>query len=318
MTSARTTAATTPAGTAPVTDLRDERSGGALSAPVEEAVAAAEAAAAAAGLQLRCLSALADLQAVQRLYEQIWRPAGTSAPVTTELLRALGKAGSYVGGAFSGTELVGACIGFFGAPASAAMHSHIAGVSARARGRNVGFALKLHQRAWALLRGIEEVSWTFDPLVARNAYFNIGKLAADPVEYLPNFYGAMNDGINAGDDTDRLLVSWRLDSAQVADACCGRHRLVEPALLRAGGQALVVSPSGGPLAAPRPDTRTLLVAVPPDIERMRSADPALARSWRAALRDVLGGLLAEGARVRGFDRGGWYVVDSKPDREEEQ
>jgi predicted GNAT superfamily acetyltransferase len=51
---------------------------------------------------------------------------------------------------------------------------------------------------------------------------------------------------------------------------------------------------------------------------MRSAEPALARSWRAALRDVLGGLLAEGARVRGFDRGGWYVVDSKPDREEEQ
>jgi predicted GNAT superfamily acetyltransferase len=80
----------------------------------------------------------------------------------------------------------------------------------------------------------------------------------------------------------------------------------------------VVAPSGGPLAAPQPGARTLLVAVPPDIERMRSAEPALARSWRAALRDVLGGLLAEGARVRGFDRGGWYVVDSKPDREEEQ
>jgi predicted GNAT superfamily acetyltransferase len=310
--------ADTTARTTPATDLREDRPDGALPALAEEAVGAAEAAAAAAGLQVRSLSALADLRAVQRLYEQIWRPAGTSAPVTTELLRALGKAGSYVGGAFSGTELVGTCIGFFGAPDSAAMHSHIAGVSPRARGRSTGFALKAHQRAWALLRGIREISWTFDPLVARNAYFNIGKLAAAPAEYLPNFYGPMNDGINAGDDTDRLLVSWRLDSAPVAAACGGRHRQVEPGALRDGVPALVVAPSGAPHPAPRPGARTLLVAVPPDIERMRSADPGLARAWRTALRDVLGGLLADGARVRGFDRGGWYVVDTVPDREEEQ
>jgi len=310
MTSAETTAPAVPA-----TDLAG-RPGAVRSPSAREAVAAAEAVARTGGLQVRVLDALPDLDAVQRLYDEIWRPGGTNSPVTTELLRALGKAGSYVGGAFDHGELVGACIGFFGAPASGSLHSHIAGVSPRVQGRSVGFALKAHQRAWALLQGIREISWTFDPLIARNAYFNLAKLAADPADYLPNFYGRMNDGINGADDTDRLLVSWRLDAEAVSAACAGRHRAVPAAVLRAASPALAVAPSGAPLLAPRVTTRTVLVGVPPDIEGMRVSDPALASAWRAALRDVLGGLLAEGARVRGFDRAGWYVVDRQVEDEE--
>ena len=84
-------------------------------------------------------------------------------------------------------------------------------LSANSR-RNVGYALKLHQRAWALQRGIATITWTFDPLVRRNAYFNLAKLGVRATRYLPNFYGAMQDPINAGDDTDRLLVDWDLAS----------------------------------------------------------------------------------------------------------
>jgi predicted GNAT superfamily acetyltransferase len=299
----------------PATDLGAGPPLGGLPPATVDAVDAAEAVAGAAGLRVRSLVALPELEAVQRLYERIWRPAGTSAPVTTELLRALSKAGSYVGGAFDGPELVGACIGFFGTPSSVSLHSHIAGVAPRAQGRNVGFALKVHQRAWALLQGIREIAWTFDPLIARNAYFNVAKLAADPVEYLPNFYGRMNDGINGTDETDRLLVSWRLDAVAVAEAGRGRHRLVPPAVLRGAPAALAVSASGAPVPASHPRARTVLVAVPADIEALRLTDPALATAWRAALRDVLGGLLADGARVRGFDRAGAYVVE-RPDMSE--
>src|SRR5699024_8773798 len=106
-------------------------------------------------------------------YDRIWRPDPANPPVTTELLRALTKAGNYVTGAYDGAELIGACVGFFGEPAGAALHSHIAGVTGAARGRHVGFALKLHQRAWALRRGVREIAWTFDPLIRRNAYFNL-------------------------------------------------------------------------------------------------------------------------------------------------
>ncbi|MGW7077805.1 GNAT family N-acetyltransferase [Streptomyces sp. NPDC054866] len=271
------------------------------------AVAAAESAARTAGVSVCQLTELAHLKAVRNLYEGIWRPDGKTPPVTTELLRALTKAGSYVGGAFDGGELVGACVGFFAPPADKALHSHIAGVAAGMRGRNVGYALKLHQRAWALQHQVTEISWTFDPLVRRNAYFNIGKLAAAPTEYLPDFYGRMNDGINGSDETDRLLVTWRLTAPEVALACAGQR----PAPLTEGAvTGLDVSPHDGPVPGTL-DGPTVLVAVPGDIEKLRATDPARAAAWRSALRDVLGGLLADGARITGFDRAGRYVVERK-------
>jgi predicted GNAT superfamily acetyltransferase len=267
------------------------------------------AAAEAAGVQVRELSELVELDAVYRLYDSIWRPDPKNPPVTTELLRALTKAGNYVGGAYDGDELIGACVGFFEAPAEGAMHSHVAGVSGAARGRNVGFALKLHQRAWALRRGVTAISWTFDPLVRRNAYFNVVKLGARPTEYLTNFYGLMEDGINNGDDTDRLLVRWRLDTPEVAAAAGRRSAPVDVERLPSATVALGRSDDGRPLAGKTADGGTVLVAVPADIEGLRSTDPSAAKEWRAAMREVLGDLLAGGARVTGFDRTGWYVLE---------
>jgi predicted GNAT superfamily acetyltransferase len=314
---------------------------------------ASGAAAASAGVQVRMLTELSELDGVYHLYDSIWRPDPKNPPVTTELLRALTKAGNYVSGAYDGDELVGACVGFFSAPAEVAMHSHVAGVSTAARGRNVGFALKLHQRAWALQRGITAISWTFDPLIRRNAYFNLVKLAGHPTEYLTNFYGGMHDSINNGDDTDRLLVRWDLETASVTAAATGHptalsvenlpettialgrtpddHPLADPAAagppavaaavapgseggLEAGakaaaaGQATPGAP-GLPAVPGLPARKTVLVAVPADIERLRQTDPAAAKAWRAALREVLGGLLTDGARVVGFDRTGWYVLE---------
>ncbi|TDU82363.1 putative GNAT superfamily acetyltransferase [Kribbella voronezhensis] len=273
---------------------------------VEDATRDSLAAAASAGVRVRELSELAELDEVYRLYDSIWRPDPKNPPVTTELLRALTKAGNYVGGAYDGDELLGACVGFFGAPAEVAMHSHVAGVSGAARGRNVGFALKLHQRAWALQRGVTAISWTFDPLVRRNAYFNLVKLAAVPTEYLTNFYGLMEDGINSGDDTDRLLVRWQLDAPEVAAAAARRPRAITlPAATIALGRTADERPSAGRSG----DGGTVLVAVPTDVEGLRTTDPAAAKDWRAAVREVLGGLLADGARVTGFDRAGWYVLE---------
>ncbi|MGW6928987.1 GNAT family N-acetyltransferase [Lentzea sp. NPDC054927] len=253
---------------------------------------------------VRQLVAIDELVATQQLYESIWRPNGNTPPVTAELLRAMTKAGSYVAGAFDGSDLIGACIGFCSPPALGTLHSHIAGVAAGARGRNVGYALKLDQRAWALERGLNEVTWTFDPLVRRNAYFNLGKLGADATEYLPDFYGHMHDDINGGGESDRLLISWRVSAPDVVAACSGRPRVVAAR----GAVALGISDDGMPLRGVATG-QTVLVAVPPDIETLRATNPAAASEWRYAVRDVLGGLLAAGARVTGFDRSGWYVVE---------
>ena len=267
------------------------------------AVLAADAAARAAGVHVREVSALNELDAIVRLYDRIWK-RDKNPPLTTELLRAFSKAGNYVAAAFADGEVVGACVGFFAAPAHEALHSHIAGVSPDVRGRRVGFALKLHQRAWALLRGTALIAWTFDPLVSRNAYFNLAKLGAQPVEYLPNFYGEMRDGINGGDDSDRLLVHWPLGAPEVVAACAGEP--VRPAVEDARA-LLTVSELGGPVSRPAGGDNALL-AVPEDIEALRANDPGLAKEWRVAVRDALTAILAEGGRVVGFARPGGYVV----------
>jgi len=276
-----------------------------MSRVIAAALEAAGSAARAARVLVRPVSSLAELTTLDRMLAGIWQEDATDVLLTTELLRALAKSGNYVAGAFDGGTLVGAAVAFFAAPGERELHSHIAGVSAGAAGRSVGFALKQHQRAWALQRGISTISWTFDPLVARNAYFNMAKLGAVPTEYLPNFYGAMHDRINGDDDSDRLLVRWELAAPAVVSTSAGKPlRCVRPPTSTV---ALRRSPSGGPLPGSFRG-QTLLVAVPPDIEALRRSAPGAAKGWRVALRDTLSALLAERLRFTGFDREGWYVL----------
>jgi len=268
----------------------------------------------AAGVHVVEITDAGDFEAMYRLFDGIWRPDPQNQPVTAVLLRALGKADNYVAGAFDGRELVGACVGFFGPPVHATMHSHITGVSRTTARRAVGFALKTHQRSWAMRRGLKTISWTFDPLVSRNAYFNLAKLAATPTEYLTNFYGGMNDGVNGSDDSDRLLVVWDLNAPPVHAACAGRPAI--RAVPAESADAAVIGLGRSPDGQPVPGTlhgATVLVAVPPDIETLRSTDPASAHAWRVAVREAFTTLLAGGWRVAGFDRAGWYVLTDTED-----
>ena len=271
----------------------------------------ASAAAERSGVQVVELTDLDDLREVQALFEGIWHPAPGNPPVTVELMRALSKAGNPLTGAYADGQLIGACVGFFAAPSGTALHSHVTGVAPSAQRRSVGRTLKLHQRAWALDRGITTITWTFDPLVRRNAWFNLGRLAATPVEYLPDFYGAMEDTINGADQSDRLLTAWALDSAPVVRAVAGEPLTVDLGALRAAGAVAVVSagPDERPVLRPGTPGVPWLVAVPADVEGMRGRDAALAAEWRVAVRTALAGALATGGRVRGFAREGWYVVD---------
>lgn len=228
--------------------------------------------------EVRLLTTLPELGAVDEMFTSVW---GAGTPVIgLEILRALSHAGGYVAGAYRGGELVGASVGFVGQrDGRVSLHSHATGVSPRARGLHLGRALKMHQRAWSLEHGIRLVTWTFDPLVRRNAWFNIARLGATPAEYLVDFYGPMADAINAGDPSDRLLMVWDLESALPAlDVGTDAHRIV---------------------------------ATPEDIEMLRSVDPAEATRWRLRLREELRGPVAAGDVV-GFTRGGGYVLRNRP------
>jgi predicted GNAT superfamily acetyltransferase len=276
---------------------------------------AAARAAKAAGVVVRPLETLAELEAAIAVFDEIWEIDTGNTSIRLDLLRALTKAGNYASGAFDAAsgKVLGACVGFFGPPAEAELHSHIAGVVPAGLRRSVGFALKVHQRAWCLRRGVRVIAWTYDPLIRRNAYFNLVKLGARPAEYLRNFYGAMDDAINSGTETDRMLVHWDLLSPLATAASAGRPGPASLAAERARGAVVALSESDrGPVSglpvAGGSGSRRFLVGVPADIEAMRLAAPGLAASWRTALRDVLAPLMAAGARVTGFDRSGWYVV----------
>jgi predicted GNAT superfamily acetyltransferase len=190
------------------------------------------------------------------------------------------------------------------------MHSHILGVASESQVAGIGVELKRHQRHWCLERGLKVVEWTTDPLVRRNVYFNLAKLGAEAREYLVNFYGVMADGINAGEESDRLLISWQLDSAQAEAAAEGLSPALDvDELLRGGAVALLtVGAAGEPVAGPATSSRVLICQVPEDIVSLRRTSPPIARSWRLALRRSLSGAMKAGYRVTGATRTGWYVL----------
>ena len=273
----------------------------------EGATQQAAAAAAASQVEIRTLHAVDELRGVIELFDQVWSTSGTP-PIGLEHLIALAHAGSYVGGAYDGDELLGASVAFLATPIGEVLHSDVTGVVERARDRRLGFAIKLHQRAWALDNGLSRITWTFDPLIRRNAYFNLVKLGASVSAYLVDFYGDMPDPINAGQGSDRLLASWQLTDPVVDAACGGRPRTPPRAI---GAPLLIAGADQEPVIAGAEVVDDLFVrlAVPADIEGLRQTDPDLARSWRQVVRDSLGRELMTGGRVAGFDPESGYLVE---------
>ncbi|KWT56568.1 hypothetical protein ADL21_39220, partial [Streptomyces albus subsp. albus] len=258
------------------------------------------------GATVRELHLMEDFEAVSLLYADIWGSEPGDSPISGEIMRALSHAGNYVAGAYEGGRLVGASVAFLGEPIGTSLHSHITGA---VMGRGVGLALKLHQRQWALARRLTRITWTYDPLIRRNAYFNLVKLGARPEEYLTSFYGAMDDAINGGDESDRVLAAWYLTeptppgtptrARTVPSPPAPAPSALEVTELPTGAVHRVLNPEGRPEIV-KTDAETVLIDLPDDIEALRRTDPGFARAWRLAVREALGDLLTEGARVVGL------------------
>ena len=189
-------------------------------------------------------------------------------------------------------------IGFvFGFPAYAESqlwhHSHMLAVRPEARGMGVAEALKRHQRARVLAQGLTRMTWTFDPLVTRNARFNLGKLGARAVSYHPEWY--VSEDIPA----DRLMIAWDLTRETAA------HPAPKPE-----GEA-VLERSGDEPGTPtlHSSAPRLLVEAPANAADL----PVATRlAWRLTLREVLGHYLGRGYAVTDLARDGervWYLLE---------
>jgi predicted GNAT superfamily acetyltransferase len=243
------------------------------------------------------------LRDVEALLIAIWGMSPHGAPIPFDLLRSISHAGCNVSAAYSQSgQLCGAAVGIV-SPGGRSTYSLIAGVLPGTGDKGVGFALKQHQRAWSLARGIDTMTWTFDPLVSRNARFNLTKLGAHASEYARNFYGEMQDEINANDESDRLVAVWPLSSQRSTDAGLGIQAELElpPAHL-----ANVLDHGPDSLPVLLESDGTLWCRAPKDIVALRSSNPDAAAQWRVLLREIFESAFASGRRASGVTRGGWY------------
>lgn len=237
---------------------------------------------------VRLAHTLADMRTLLTVADEVWGPPAGDM-VSADFLMALAHTGGYAALAeIPGIEgPVGASFGFLARHSGElTLHSHITGVRPDHQHSGIGLILKQHQRTWALEHDLQIITWTFDPLVRRNGWFNLHRLGAMADDYYVNFYGPLGDSINGTDETDRLLARWELNSDRAVAA-------LERAL---------------PPVTPGPTDR--LIDIPDDILALRRNDPESARVWRLGLRNELQGAFGD-QQIVGLTADGSYVLRSR-------
>ena len=200
--------------------------------------------------------------------------------ITANLMQAMIHSGSYLSGAFIDNQIVGTAFAFPATNGGLHLHSHMTAVLPEFRDKGVGYALKIDQWNWAKKKNYSHLSWTFDPLVRRNAKLNIAKLGVDISAYHPNFYGDMPDALNAGDESDRLMVSWSTD---------------------------INAPKARELIT-KPEIADILIEIPEDIVAIRSKNQSESMKWRRQVREQFLAAFEKNGKVVGFSANNEYVV----------
>ena len=230
-------------------------------------------------IQVRRLETLVDQTLGRQIFDQTWAmDSGTE--ITPNLLQAMVHSGAYLSGAFIGDKCVGAAFAFPATTEGLHLHSHMTAVLDNYRDQGIGYALKINQWQWAKNNSYKEITWTFDPLVARNAKLNLIKLGVDISAYYPNFYGDMPDALNAGDESDRVMASWKV----------------------AGDEPVAKS------VITNPDKADTLIKIPEDIVTIRSEDISKNLKWRHKVREEFMRAFEKGGKVVGFSANNEYVV----------
>lgn len=204
-------------------------------------------------------------------------------------------------GAFDGRRMVGFALMMPGtAKGKAYLYSHQTGVIPEYRSSGVGYLLKQKQREAALELGVGMIAWTFDPIIALNAYFNMRKLGTIARNYHVDYYGKMRDSINYGWPTDRVLAEWYVEPQ-------AQSKLAGLTKIRKDAHPVLKTDGAEPhprcldweidLKAPQ-----ALVRIPGDIVALKQADPSEAMRWRQATREVFSSYFRSGYSAVSIDR----------------
>jgi predicted GNAT superfamily acetyltransferase len=247
---------------------------------------------------IKLLESPEDMTLVEDLQRAVWPGSETDVVPAHIFITAIHNGGMVIG-AFLEGELIGFVFGFpgldFTPDGPRPKHcSHMMGIRPGQRDSGVGFALKRAQ--WQMVRkqGIDHITWTYDPLLSRNAYLNISKLGAVCNTYRRSEYGDMRDGLNAGLPSDRFQVDWWVNTRRVERRLSKRSRgpLKLDAFSKADLQPLYTPQVGTSNLLQPPDhfppleERLLLAEIPSNFNALKESDFAIARDWRFFSREV--------------------------------
>ena len=254
-----------------------------------------------APVTVRPLASLDEYRAAVALQFEAWGP-GLTDPTSATILKIGQKIGGVSAGAFApdGT-LLGFVFGLTGVQQGALVHwSHMLAVRGDAQNLGIGRRLKEFQHDAVARLGVRMIYWTYDPLVARNAHLNFNVFGVRVSEYVRDMYGDMGSDLNRGIGTDRFVVAWPVDPAEldarraeITAARDDREFLAAPVInADAAGEV-----QRAPAAAGAPKVR---VRIPADIGVLQRDDLAAAARWRANTRAAFEHLLAAGYHAAGF------------------
>lgn len=247
---------------------------------------------------IRPLTSLADYDACVALQRTIWGDAFDV--VGAAILQISAHLGGIVAGAFDEDgRLAGFVFGLTGLDDddNVVHWSHMLGVRPDLRDAGLGRKLKEYQRCELARRRIGRMYWTFDPLIAKNAHFNLNVLGARVVRFAPDMYGSTGSALHHGLPTDRLVVVCDTTGSSSncaitlddADACTPVLTAAERSDDR--GSAHKVERAS-----------RLRIEIPTDFAQLLGDSPSDARTWHTATRDHFQWALANRYTVTGLRR----------------
>lgn len=249
-------------------------------------------------VSIRSIDKWQEYLAAEQLQRIVWQMPDWRDAIPSNLLITIHKNGGIVLGAFDKNErLVGFVFSFLGSEEHRGRMkikhcSHMLAVLPEYQAQKIGARLKLTQREYALAQGIDLITWTYDPLQALNANLNLARLGAIARRYIPDAYGEMTDGINAGLPSDRFQVEWWLNAPRVKECAEGKPRHVEWETLTQAGARPVFEIAFDTHHLPHIEREdklasdSLLVEIPSDLTALKSHSAALAQEWRRRTRDL--------------------------------
>jgi len=223
----------------------------------------------------RSLRTIEEMRTAVDLQRRVWGYSEYDV-VPDQMFVVARESGGQVLAAYDGETAVGFALAFAGIHSGKPyLHSHMVGVVREYQDRGVGKLLKLAQRDDAMVRGIDLIEWTFDPLQLKNAHFNLAKLGAIVQRYIPNVYGRTSSPLHAGLPTDRLVAEWWLKSPHVQNVLEGKRHTAT--------------------------NRSVRISIPSTIRQICTENPEKAEAIQSEVREQFTEQIAAGRAAMGFE-----------------